>query len=234
MSSTSIIYLQNAEISIHDMAVLRNVNFSLEMGSFAYLIGKTGSGKTTFLKTLYADRPLKVGTGIVADFDLTKMHYKNVHLLRRKIGMVFQDFNLLSDRNVEENLKFVLKATGWKDKFLIDSRIDEVLDQVGMANTGHKMPHELSGGEQQKIVIARALINYPVLILADEPTGNLDPETSFEILNLLMSTSQKNNVAILMATHDHRLIASHPARIMECKHGQLLDTHHLPNLAKSI
>ena len=221
MSSASIIYLQNATISVNDMNVLSNVNFTLESGDFAYLIGKTGSGKTTFLKTLYADRPLQNGTGVVANFDLTKMHYKNVHLLRRKIGMVFQDFNLLQDRNVEENLKFVLKATGWKDKFLIDSRIDEVLDQVGMPNTGYKMPHELSGGEQQKIVIARALINHPVLILADEPTGNLDPETSIDILNLLVSTSQKNNVAILMATHDHRLMDQFPARIIECKHGRL-------------
>ncbi len=223
MSVTSIIFLQNAKIAIKDIAILSNVNFTLESGTFAYLIGKTGSGKTTFLKTLYADRPLTEGTGVVADFDLTKMHYKNVHLLRRKIGMVFQDFNLLPDRNVTDNLKFVLLATGWKDKFLIDSRIEEVLDQVGMVNTGYKMPFELSGGEQQKIVIARALINHPGLILADEPTGNLDPETSNEILNLLISTSQKNNVAILMATHDHRLIEQYPARIIECKHGQLSD-----------
>ena len=223
MSSSSIILLQNANIAINEMVILRNVNFSLQSGEFAYLIGKTGSGKTTFLKTLYADRPLQEGTGIVADFDLTKMHYKNVHLLRRKIGMVFQDFNLLPDRNVTDNLKFVLDATGWKDKFLIDSRIEEVLHQVGMQNTGNKMPFELSGGEQQKIVIARALINHPLLILADEPTGNLDPDTSIEILNLLVSTARKNNVAILMATHDHRLMDYHAARIIECKHGRLTD-----------
>ena len=223
MLKEPIIFLQDASISINDIVVLSDVNFTMESGSFAYLIGKTGSGKTTLLKTLYADRPLQTGNGIVANFDLTKMHYKNVHLLRRKIGMVFQDFNLLQDRNIEQNLKFVLKATGWKDKFLIDSRIQEVLDQVGMPNIGYKMPHELSGGEQQKIVIARALINYPVLILADEPTGNLDPETSIEILNLLTSTSQKNNVAILMATHDHRLMETHPARIIACQHGKLAD-----------
>lgn len=222
MSTTPIIFLKDADIYQRNFLVLNEVDFQMHAGEFAYLIGKTGSGKSSLLKVLYGDLPLQTGEGEVAGIDLSKLNTSKIPLLRRKLGIVFQDFQLLSDRTIEKNLMFVLKATGWKTKVEIDNRIDEVLEDVNMATKKHKMPHQLSGGEQQRIAIARALLNHPELILADEPTGNLDPETSFEIMNLLLRVSKEHNMAVLMATHDYSLIRKFPSKTFRCENGKVI------------
>lgn len=217
--SEQIVSLKNASIYQKTHLVLSDVNISLEQGDFYYLIGKTGSGKSSLLKVLYGDLPLESGSGNVVGFDLTTLRPKDIPALRRHLGIVFQDFQLLTDRDVEKNLKFVLQATGWKDKALMEERIEEVLESVGMNTKKHKMPYQLSGGEQQRVAIARALLNHPQLILADEPTGNLDPETSNEIMKVLMDVSQKNNCTVLMATHDYVLIRNFPNQTLICANG---------------
>jgi cell division transport system ATP-binding protein len=226
MSDKAIIELKNAIIRQQDNIILTDVNLEVEKGEFVYLIGKVGSGKSSLMKTLYADLPLKDGGGSVAGFYLPIIKRKQIPYLRRKIGIIFQDFQLLTDRSVYENLEFVLKATGWKNKKEIQNRIHEVLEKVHMGNKGYKMPHELSGGEQQRIVIARALLNSPDIILADEPTGNLDPETSDELAEILMDIS-KNGKTVIMATHQHDLLKKFPARTVECIDGKLV--HLTPN-----
>lgn len=203
--------------------VLSNVHLLIQPGEFVYLIGKTGSGKSSLLKTLYAELPALDGQAHVAGFDLRTLKTSEIPFLRRKLGIVFQDFQLLIDRTVYANLEFVLKATGWKDKKEIDDRIMEVLEEVDLAGKRHKMPHQLSGGEQQRIAIARALLNKPVMILADEPTGNLDPETSNGIMRLLMRISEGGQ-SVLMATHNYNLIHKFPARIIKCEEGSVLSS----------
>lgn len=223
MSSEVIIKLENAEIRQKENVILRNVNLEIHAGEFIYLIGKTGSGKSSLLKTLYADLPLGEGTGTCCGFDLTKLKRKQIPFLRRKLGIVFQDFELLTDRTVHENLEFVLRATGWNEKKAMESRMQSVLDLVGLENVGHKMPHELSGGEQQRVVIARALLNTPQLILADEPTGNLDPKTSHEILSLLLAISRAGTT-VVMASHDFHTMQKFNSRIIVCENRELLET----------
>lgn len=225
-----IINLKNAKIIQKNFTVLSNVNLNIKRGKFTYLIGKTGSGKSSLLKVLYGHLPLNEGEGEVVGFDLTKLRTTHIPNLRRKLGIVFQDFQLLMDRSVEKNLLFVLEATGWKNKTLMDDRINEVLSSVGMKTKKHKMPHELSGGEQQRVAIARALLNHPELILADEPTGNLDPETSNDIMTLLRQVSQERNCAVLMATHDYHLIQNFPGEAIRCEEGGIVtleDTNEL-------
>jgi len=222
MSNTPIISLRDADVYQRNFLVLNNVDFEMHRGEFAYLIGKTGSGKSSLLKILYGDLPLQAGTGEVAGIDLVNLKMSKIPHLRRKLGIVFQDFQLLTDRSIEKNLEFVLRATGWKTKSEISRRIDEVLDDVNMSTKKHKMPHQLSGGEQQRIAIARALLNHPELILADEPTGNLDPETSVEIMNLIKRLSTENNMAVLMATHDYSMIRRFPAKTFRCENGKVL------------
>ena len=212
----SIVNLKKINVYQQKRLILREVDLQISKGEFVYLIGKTGSGKSSLLKTLYGALPIKEGSGLVAGFDLSKMTKNTIPLLRRKLGIVFQDFNLLTDRNVEDNLKFVLSATAWKDNLKIKNRINEVLEQVGLTEALKKMPHELSGGEQQRIVIARALLNQPELIIADEPTGNLDPETSDDILLLMRELANINNTAVFFATHDYRILENFPARIVRC------------------
>ncbi len=202
--------------------VLSDVNVKMDKGDFVYLIGKTGSGKSSFMKTLYADIPLKVGDGSIVDFNLKTLQEKDIPFLRRKLGVVFQDFKLLTDRTVNDNLLFVLKATGWKDKSAMETRMEEVLDKVGMKTTGFKFPHELSGGEQQRIAIARALLNDPELILADEPTGNLDPQTSIEVMEVLQEIN-KNGNTILMATHDYALLLKYPSKTLKCEDNKVFE-----------
>ena len=217
------ISFKNAAIFQHNRCILKDVNFEIGEGEFVYLIGKTGSGKSSLLKTLYADLPAKEGEINIAGFDLRKIKTRDIPMLRRKIGIVFQDFQLLYDRNVEDNLSFVLDATGWTDKTKISKRIDEVLMQVGLPNKRKSMPHQLSGGEQQSIAVARALLNDPALILADEPTGNLDPETTNDIMNLLRDINA-NGKTILMATHNYNLILKYPSRIIKCDEGMVRDS----------
>lgn len=224
LENESIISLRDADVYQRDFLVLNGIDVELKAGEFAYLIGKTGSGKSSLLKVLYGDLPLQRGEGEVAGFDLANLKTSKIPYLRRKLGIVFQDFQLLTDRNIEKNLVFVLKATGWKDKVAIDNRIDEVLDMVGMATKKHKMPHEISGGEQQRIAIARALLNHPELILADEPTGNLDPATSIEIMNLIKRVCGDRNMAVLMATHDYALIQKFPAKTLRCENGKVIES----------
>jgi cell division transport system ATP-binding protein len=213
-----------SKVSIHQgkLLVLRDLSFSVHPGEFVYVVGKTGSGKSSLLKMLYGDVPLADGKATVVNFDLNALKNKEVPQLRRKIGIVFQDFQLLADRSVDENLRFVLQATGWKGKSKMDYRIAEVLDWVGLKSKGFKFPWELSGGEQQRIVLARALLNEPQLILADEPTGNLDPETSLDILKLMRSISDAGT-AILMATHEHDFLSSYPARTLRVKDGYVYE-----------
>jgi cell division transport system ATP-binding protein len=220
----SIVSLTNANIYQGSNLVLENVNISVNKGEFVYLVGKTGTGKSSLLKTLYGDLELREGTGNVVGYDLKQMDWKKVPFLRRSLGVVFQDFQLLTDRNVYENLKFVLKATGWKDDKLMDEKINDVLDKVGLKSKGFKMPFEMSGGEQQRVDIARALLNSPKLILADEPTGNLDPETSDEIMQLLFHIARDYNTAVIMATHDYIVINRYPARMLKTERGHVYDS----------
>ena len=224
--STAIIRLKDAKIYQKDHLVLSRVSFELQSGDFIYLIGKTGTGKSSLLKTLYGDLLLQEGVGEVVGFDLTSLKEKEIPHLRRGIGVVFQDFQLLSDRTVNDNLSFVLRATGWDDKDRINNRVQEVLTQVGMGQKGYKMPHELSGGEQQRVSIARAILNEPELIIADEPTGNLDPETSREIMTLLKGIQEKGK-AIFMATHDYSLINDFPSKMIRCAQGTILPVDRL-------
>ncbi|MCP9767622.1 ATP-binding cassette domain-containing protein [Lacihabitans sp. LS3-19] len=221
--SSSVISLSNAYIYQKDNLILSDVNFSIEKGEFVYLIGKTGSGKSSLLKTLYADLFLEKGSGTVVDYKLEEIKYKEIPFLRRKIGIIFQDFQLLSDRNIFQNLKFFMEAMGWEDKYKIEERIVEVLELVGLPEVLSKMPHQLSGGEQQRIAIARALLNHPEILLADEPTGNLDPEKSIEILKLFFKINEVSETAVLMATHELDLIERFPRRTLYCDNGAITD-----------
>ncbi|KAB7531442.1 ATP-binding cassette domain-containing protein [Flagellimonas olearia] len=218
----TIVKLEDVAVFQNENLVLQNIDLEVKKGEFVYVIGKTGSGKSSFMKTLYADIPLKQGNGQVADFDLRKLEEKNIPYLRRKLGIVFQDFKLLPDRNVNNNLLFVLKATGWTDPSKMNAKIEEVLDKVGMKSKGFKYPHELSGGEQQRIAIARALLNDPELILADEPTGNLDPQTSVEVMKVLQEINQ-NGRTIIMATHDYALILKYPHKTLKCDGSKVFE-----------
>ncbi len=217
----SIVDYSDVELLRNELVVLKHVNFSLEAGEFVYLIGKVGSGKSTLLKSMYAEIPVQGGSARVLDFDLNAIRRADIPMLRRQIGIVFQDFQLLTDRNVYQNLRFVLEATGWRNADEKEERIDTVLKRVGMANKSYKMPHELSGGEQQRIVIARALLNNPRLILADEPTGNLDPATGDSIVRTLREIAE-TGTAVVMATHNLQLVEQYPARVMQCADKQLL------------
>ena len=219
-----IIELSDCAIWQQDHLVLSNVNLSLSRGEFIYLVGRVGSGKSSLIKTLNAQIPLKEGIGLVAGYNLSKLKKKDIPYLRRKIGIVFQDFQLLIDRSVNANLEFVLKATGWKNKHAIDTRIGEVLEKVGLGLKGYKMPHQLSGGEQQRVVIGRALLNDPDIILADEPTGNLDPETSEGILKLLTDIS-KTGRAVIVATHNYTLLKKFTAKTIKCEDGKLVEVN---------
>jgi len=221
MSST-ILSLQSVNIYQEKNPILTNVNLEVNRGEFIYLIGKTGAGKSSFLKTLYADLPLKEGNGTIVDFELHTLKESKIPFLRRKLGVVFQDFKLLPDRNIKDNLLFVLKATGWKEKAEMNVKIEEVLDKVGMKNYQTKMPHQLSGGEQQRIAIARALLNDPELILADEPTGNLDPQTSVEVMELLRKINV-NGKTIIMATHDYALLLKFPSKTLKIDEGKVFE-----------
>ncbi|MCJ7447337.1 MAG: ATP-binding cassette domain-containing protein [Bacteroidales bacterium] len=217
-----IIELRDCIIWQQDHLVLSNVNLVVHSGEFMYLVGRVGSGKTSVIKTLNAQIPLKDGMGVVAGYNLSKIKRREIPMLRRKLGIVFQDFQLLTDRSVNDNLEFVLKATGWKNKQEIGTRIGEVLEKVGLGLKGYKMPHQLSGGEQQRVVIGRALLNDPEIILADEPTGNLDPETSEGIIRLLMDIS-KTGRAVVIATHNYTILKKYPARTVKCEGGKLVE-----------
>jgi len=220
--SNPILQLKDASIFQGESLVLSNVNVEINKGDFVYLIGKTGTGKSSFMKTLYADLPLTEGEGRVVDFNLKNLKEKDIPFLRRKLGVVFQDFKLLNDRTINNNLLFVLKATGWKDKKKMNARVEAVLTKVDMKTKGFKFPHELSGGEQQRIAIARALLNNPELILADEPTGNLDPQTSVEVMEVLQDIN-KNGNTILMATHDYALLLKYPSKTLKCDENQVYE-----------
>ncbi|MBU6261649.1 MAG: ATP-binding cassette domain-containing protein [Bacteroidetes bacterium] len=222
--SETVVSIQQAKIYQGNNLILDDVNFTVQKGEFVYLVGKTGTGKSSLLKTLYGELALQHGTGSVVGFDLKDMDWKKVPFLRRNLGVVFQDFQLLTDRNVHENLRFVLQATGWQDERLIEEKINDVLDKVGLKSKGFKMPFEMSGGEQQRVDIARALLNSPKLILADEPTGNLDPETSDEIMQLLIQIAKDYGTAVIMATHDFIVINRYPSRILKTEGGKVLDS----------
>ena len=219
----AIVELRNVNVYQGESLILQDVNIVVSRGEFVYLVGKTGTGKSSLLKTLYGDLTFREGTGTVVGYNLSGLDWKHVPYLRRNLGVVFQEFQLLTDRNVNENLKFVLRATGWKDHKLMDEKINDVLEKVGLKTKGFKMPFELSGGEQQRVDIARALLNSPKLILADEPTGNLDPETSDEIMQLLFSISRDYGTAIIMATHDYPVINKFPARTIKTERGKVWD-----------
>jgi cell division transport system ATP-binding protein len=216
-----VVSVENARIYQGNTPVLNEVNFTINKGEFIFLVGRTGSGKSSLLKTLYADLWLQMGSAKVAGYELHKIKTNDIPFLRRKIGIVFQDFQLLSDRTVEDNLRFVLQATGWKDSSKIVQRIHEVLMDVGLSSSLTKMPHQLSGGEQQRIVIARALLNEPAILIADEPTGNLDPDVSQQILEIFLKIN-KAGTAVLMATHDYNLLQLYPARVLKCEDGRLI------------
>ncbi len=218
----SVLSLKNATIYQEDKVILSNVNLEVNHGEFLYIIGKTGSGKSSLMKTLYADLPLTEGEGHVVDFDLVNLKEDDIPFLRRKIGIVFQDFKLLPDRSIKDNMLFVLKATGWTDHEEMLHKIDEVLDKVGMKEFVNKMPHQLSGGEQQRVAIARALLNDPELILADEPTGNLDPQTSVEVLSVLKKING-NGKTIIMATHDYALLMKFPSKTLKCEDAKIFE-----------
>ena len=224
MSIDTIISFEHANIKVNDHLVLSDVNFTVNKNEFVYLIGKVGTGKTSLIKTINAEYPLTEGFGTVAGFQLDKLRRRDIPKLRRKLGIVFQDFQLLNDRSINKNLEFALRATGWKQRKDIDERIAEVLDRVGLGFKGFKMPHQLSGGEQQRVVIARALLNSPDIILADEPTGNLDPATSEEIMNILFEISE-NGRAVVMATHNYTLIKKFPSRTVKCENDAVLDAN---------
>ncbi|MGG7034334.1 MAG: cell division ATP-binding protein FtsE [Flavobacterium sp.] len=220
--SKSILYLRNVNIYQEKNIVLSDINLEVKEGDFIYIIGKTGSGKSSLLKTLYADLPLTEGEGSIVDFDLATLKERDIPFLRRKIGIVFQDFKLLPDRNINDNMLFVLKATGWTNKNEMQEKINEVLEKVDMKNFSKKMPHQLSGGEQQRIAIARALLNDPELILADEPTGNLDPKTSVEVIEVLRKINA-NGKTVLMATHDYALLMKYPSKTLKCDNGTIFE-----------
>lgn len=220
--STAVLSLKNVTIYQERKAILSNINLEVKQGEFIYIIGKTGTGKSSFMKTLYADLPLIEGQGSIVNFDLATIKDNNIPYLRRKIGFVFQDFQLLPDRNVKDNLNFVLKATGWKDEIEIQNKIDEVLEKVAVKEYAHKMPHQLSGGEQQRVAIARALLNNPEIILADEPTGNLDPQTSAEVLEVLKKINATGKT-VIMATHDYALLLKFPSKTLKCEDGSLFE-----------
>lgn len=226
MQTDTVIHLHNASISQSSGVVVNNVNLEVKKGEFVYLLGKTGSGKSSVMKCLYADVELSSGSGTVAGYELQNIKRKDIPFLRRKLGIVFQDFQLLGDRSIFENLRFVMKATGWNNEEEIKKQINEVLEKVGLFGKGSKMPHEVSGGEQQRVAIARALINHPEIILADEPTGNLDPDTSAEIMKLLQDIS-KTGTSVLFATHDMLLYNKFPARTLTCANGVVTETRTL-------
>jgi cell division transport system ATP-binding protein len=228
MALDNVISLENAVIGVDDHIILEQVNLSVEKGEFVFVIGRVGSGKTSLIKTINAELPLIEGSGVVSGFSLENLKRKEVPMLRRKLGIVFQDFKLLIDRTVDSNLEFALKATGWKNKDGIKDRIAEVLEKVDLGYKGYKMPHQLSGGEQQRVVIARALLNDPEILLADEPTGNLDPATSDDIMNILVDIS-KSGCAVMMATHNYNLIKRFPSRPLKCEGGKL----HSANLSEA-
>ena len=218
----TIVQLEDVAVFQRENLILNQINLEVKKGEFVYVIGKTGSGKSSFMKTLYADLPLRQGKGKIVDFDLKTMPEKDIPFLRRKLGIVFQDFKLLPDRNINNNLKFVLKATGWTDTGKMEKKIEEVLEKVGMKTKGFKFPHELSGGEQQRVAIARALLNDPELILADEPTGNLDPQTSVEVMKVLQEINE-NGRTIIMATHDYALILKYPHKTLKCDGSKIFE-----------
>lgn len=220
--SEPILSLKGAAVYQKENMILNDISLDVKKGEFVYLIGKTGSGKSSFMKTLYADLPLSEGHGRIVGFNLKTMEEKDIPYLRRKLGIVFQDFKLLPDRNVHNNLLFVLKATGWKDTTQMNEQVEAVLDKVHMKTKGFKFPHELSGGEQQRVAIARALLNDPELILADEPTGNLDPQTSVEVMKVLQDIN-KSGRTILMATHDYALILKYPAKTLKCDGSKVFE-----------
>jgi len=222
-SNDPVVKMHKACIFQEITAILQDVTFQIEKGEFVFLIGRTGSGKSSLLKTLYADLPLRMGEGEIAGYNLSEIKTKEIPFLRRKLGIVFQDFQLFTDRSVAENLYFVLRATGWKEKSKMKTRMVEVLMQVGLSTAATKMPHQLSGGEQQRVVIARALLNEPSILLADEPTGNLDPEVADGIFQLFQEIS-KQGTAILMATHNYDLLKKYPYRVLKCEKGKLLDS----------
>lgn len=225
MDNFEIIKIENVDVFQRNHLVLSDVSLKVNKGEFIFLIGQTGSGKSSLLKMIYGDLLPTRGTGQVVGFELGKIKNAEVPYMRRKMGIVFQDFQLLTDRTVEDNLRFVMEATGWDDKRLMDARLSDVLNEVGLGGKNNKMPHQLSGGEQQRVVIARALINHPEVILADEPTGNLDPDSSVEVMNLLMKIS-KTGTAVLMATHDYRMIEKFPSRIIKCENGKIVEDKH--------
>jgi len=221
--SEIVVHIEHANIYQSGSLILQDVNLNVQKGEFVYLVGKTGTGKSSLLKTLYGELTLTEGVGHVVGFNLKEMNWKKLPFLRRNLGVVFQDFQLLSDRNVNENLSFVLKATGWQDEQLIQQKIDDVLSKVGLQNKGFKMTYELSGGEQQRVDIARAMLNAPKMILADEPTGSLDPETSDEIMHLLFQIAKEDGTAIIMATHDYMVVNKFPARTLTTEGGRLVE-----------
>jgi cell division transport system ATP-binding protein len=221
--SEIVVQIEHANIYQSGSLILQDVNLSVQKGEFVYLVGKTGTGKSSLLKTLYGELTLTEGVGNVVGFNLKEMDWKKLPFLRRNLGVVFQDFQLLSDRNVNENLSFVLKATGWQDEQLIQQKVDDVLNKVGLQNKGFKMTYEMSGGEQQRVDIARAMLNSPKLILADEPTGSLDPETSDEIMHLLFQIAKEDGTAIMMATHDYMVVNKFPARTLTTEGGRLVE-----------
>lgn len=220
--SATVLSLKNVTIYQENRVILSQVNLEVKEGEFLYIIGKTGTGKSSFMKTLYGDLPLTEGSGTIVGYDLVNLKEKDIPFLRRKIGIVFQDFQLLLDRTVNENMLFVLKATGWTDKQEMQTKIDDVLDRVGLKGIANKMPHQLSGGEQQRVAIARALLNDPELILADEPTGNLDPQTSAEVLGVLRKINE-NGKTVIMATHDYALLMKFPSKTLKCEDNTIFE-----------